>query len=257
MAARGDFKMPWFAPNAEVLRSDQNSATFRGFLYRVLEDSCDGCDDRYVPMAPSNVRFGFTVMGKVDRPPVFKLLIAGPPEGAVPGTRLSAVLSVIDADTVTRMTFDFVTSQGAVIRIGELQSGSTPPPNSFLVPCLGPTATSGELLVTAYDEHGHTDQSSSSVPYTILGGPCSAPLSTFRAGPSPFASALDVFAPGAGEVRVHDATGRLVRGIPTSGGNVHWDGRDDRGTAAGAGVYWIRFKGAAGEATKRVVKLGR
>ena len=38
---------------------------------------------------------------------------------------------------------------------------------------------------------------------------------------------------------------------------MQWDGRDDRGTRAGAGIYWVRFDGAAGRVTKRVVKLGR
>jgi hypothetical protein len=70
LAARGDFSIPWFAPSASVLRSTATSATFRGYVYRIEQDSCDVCDDRYVPLAPSNVRFGFTVMGVIDRPPV-------------------------------------------------------------------------------------------------------------------------------------------------------------------------------------------
>jgi hypothetical protein len=255
MAARGDFKMPWFAPNAEVLQHDQHSATFRGFIYRVLEDSCDGCDDHYVPLAPSNVRFGFTVMGKVDRAPLLEIISIRPGDEGVPGDPFQVRYAVTDPDTVTWVTFDFEPATGGSIRLGEYRPGVIGDP--MTVPCLGPSATAGSVVVTAYDEHGHRDQTTQRVPYTILGGPCSAPLATFRAGPSPFASALDVYAPGAGEVRVHDATGRVVRRMGTSGGPVRWDGRDDRGTPSGAGVYWIRFKGAAGETTKRVVKLGR
>jgi len=255
MAARGDFKMPWFAPNAEVMQVDEQHATFRGFLYRVLEDSCDGCDDRYVPLAPSNVRFGFTVMGRVDRAPALEILSIRPGDEGTPGDPFQVRYAVTDPDTVTWVTFDFEPAAGGSIRLGEYRPGVIGAPMS--VPCLGPAATAGSVVVTAYDEHGHADQTSQRVPYTILGGSCSAPLATFRVGPSPFASALDVFAPGAGEVRVHDATGRVVRRMATSGGDVRWDGRDDRGSAAGAGIYWVRFSGAAGEVTKRVVKLGR
>jgi hypothetical protein len=66
-----------------------------------------------------------------------------------------------------------------------------------------------------------------------------------------------VFAPAAGRVQVLDASGRLVRELATDGGTLHWDGRDARGTSSAAGVYFVRFRNAAGEATKRVVKLTR
>jgi len=41
------------------------------------------CDDNYVPLAPSNVRFGFTVMGTVDRPPA--VADHDPPANALSG----------------------------------------------------------------------------------------------------------------------------------------------------------------------------
>ncbi len=255
LAARGDFSIPWFAPYAEVMRRDGQSATFRGFLYRVNEDSCDVCDDRYVPLAPSNVRFAFTVIGRVDRPPLLEVLAVRPGGEGVPGDAFQIRYAASDPDSVTWVTFDFESEAGASVRLGEFRPGV--PGTRMTVPCLGPAATSGFVVVTAYDEQGHTDQAVQRVPYRILGGPCSAPLAAFRAGPSPFASALDVFAPSAGEVRVHDATGRVVRRMATSGGGVRWDGRDDRGGTAGAGIYWVRFSGTAGEATTRVVKLGR
>ena len=112
------------------------------------------------------------------------------------------------------------------------------------------------LVVTAYDEHGHRDQASASIPFTLRGGACSAPLATFRVSPSPFTGALDVFAPGAGTLRVLDASGREVRRLATGGGAVRWDGRDARGASAAAGIYWVRFAGSAGTATRRVVRLG-
>ncbi|MEO5989379.1 MAG: S8 family peptidase, partial [Candidatus Eisenbacteria bacterium] len=76
-AARGDFRLDYFAPSAEVVSRNGRTFTLRGWLYRIDEDSCASCDDSYVPLAPSNVRFGFTALGPVTRP------LAAPPT-AVP-----------------------------------------------------------------------------------------------------------------------------------------------------------------------------
>jgi subtilisin family serine protease len=255
MAARGDFRIPYFSPMAEVLRRDATSVTFRGWLYRVSEDSCDVCDDRYVPLAPSNVRFGYTVMGIVDRPP--SLVVSTPAAGGTgtPGDTLDVRWVSSDPDQVTRHVVSFEPDAGAAVVLGETDGAATG--GRFVLPCRSPVATAGRLVVSARDEHGHADHTDVAVPFTLRGGTCSAPLASFRAAPSPFSVSLDVFAPGAGTVRVLDAGGRLVRRLATAGGPVRWDGRDERGAAAGAGVYWVRFDGAAGTATRRVVKLGR
>lgn len=76
-AARGDFRLDYFAPSAEIIARTGRTFTLRGWLYRIDEDSCATCDDAYVPLAPSNVRFGFTALG-----PVTRELAASP--GAVP-----------------------------------------------------------------------------------------------------------------------------------------------------------------------------
>jgi len=83
------------------------------------------------------------------------------------------------------------------------------------------------------------------------------PLGAVRATPTPFEHALTLHAPGAGTLSVIDASGREVRRLVTAGGSVIWDGRDARGVSSPAGVYWVRFSGAAGTATTRVVKLAR
>jgi hypothetical protein len=255
LAARGDFSIPYFAPSASVLRASATSVTFRGYVYRVEEDSCDVCDDRYVPLAPDNVRFGFTVMGVVDRPPV--VAISAPPAGDIgsPGDRLAVGWTATDPDQVTRVRVSFALDAGGSVALGEAAGNA--PGGDFTLPCLGPADTPGRLVVTAYDEHGHTDQASASEPFTLRAGTCSAPLVTFRVTPSPFASSLDMFAPGAGTLRVLDASGRLVRRLETHGGAARWDGRDEHGTLTAAGVYWVRYDGAAGTVTRRVVKLGR
>ena len=255
MAARGDFRIPYFSPSAEVLRSDATSATFRGYVYRVEEDSCDACDDRYVPLAPSNVRFAFTVTGIVDRPPTLRVSAPAPGAAGTPGDVLDVRWQSSDPDQISRYVVEFQPDAGARVKLTEA-SGQASQAIATL-PCLGPTDLPGQLIVTARDEHGHADETVVSRAFTLRGGACSAPLATFHATPSPFTGALSLFAPGAGELRVHDASGRLVRRIVTSGGAAQWDGHDDRGGTTGAGVYWVRFTGAAGTVTKRVVKLGR
>jgi hypothetical protein len=73
----------------------------------------------------------------------------------------------------------------------------------------------------------------------------------------PFERQLTLHVPGAGTLSVIDASGREVRRLSTAGVAATWDGHDARGVASPAGVYWVRFHGAAGTATTRVVKLGR
>jgi hypothetical protein len=160
IAARGTFVLPYYVPWAEVVSVGGGSMTLRGYVYRIDDASCQVCAGRFVPAAPADVRFAFTVVGPVLRPPT--------------------------------------------------QVGGLP-----------------------------------------------APFATLRATPSPFAHALTLHAPGEGTLSVIDASGREVRRLATSGGIATWDGRDARGVASPAGVYWVRFRGAAGTATTRVVKLAR
>ncbi len=82
-AARGDYRLDSFTPSAEIIARSGRTFTLRGWLYRIDEDSCATCDDAYVPLAPSNVRFGFTALGPVTRG------LAQPPAGVpAPATSL-------------------------------------------------------------------------------------------------------------------------------------------------------------------------
>ena len=159
-AARGTFTLPYYVPWAEVVSVAGGAMTLRGFVYRIDDNSCPVCAGRYVPVAPADVRFAFTVIGPVLRPPA--------------------------------------------------QVGSLP--------------SSGASL---------------------------------RAAPTPFAQVLTLHAPGEGTLSVIDASGREVRRLATAGGSATWDGRDARGMASPAGIYWVRFNGLTGSVTTRVVKLGR
>ena len=81
-------------------------------------DTCDLCDDRYVPLAPSNVRFAFTVMGTVDRPPV--VAITDPPANAVAGAGNQVLVNwhASDPDQVTRVRVAFVPDSRRQHRFG-------------------------------------------------------------------------------------------------------------------------------------------
>jgi hypothetical protein len=253
-AVRGDWSLPWFAPSAEVVSQDGEHLTLRGWIYHMDEDPCATCDDRWLPLAPSNVRFGFTVMGVVDRAP--SVTLAPPPNGrGRPGDALTFDVLATDPDRVDRLVLEFVPAGGAPVRLGEVAGGETR--LAAVLPCLSPVERAGVLRLTAHDDHGHLDQASAEQPFTIAGGECATALTEFRATPSPFVNSVRVFAPGRGSVRVLDASGRVVRRLETAGGPVEWDGRDTHGGSAAAGLYWLRWDGNAGSVTRRVVKLGR
>jgi hypothetical protein len=69
---RGDFKLPYFAPWAEVIAlippgvEPHGTFTLRGYLYRVTPE-CAGCDSSCPPL--DQARIAFTVIGKVYRGP--------------------------------------------------------------------------------------------------------------------------------------------------------------------------------------------
>ena len=62
-AARGDYRLPYFTPTAQVIARTRRTFTLRGYLYRADEDSCANCPETWIPLPPEYVRFGFTVMG--------------------------------------------------------------------------------------------------------------------------------------------------------------------------------------------------
>ncbi|HEV2104964.1 MAG TPA: S8 family serine peptidase, partial [Candidatus Eisenbacteria bacterium] len=103
MAVRGDFSLPFFAATAQVVGQTATGFTLRGWIYSTAPDSCAGCADDYVPLAPDNVRFGFTVLGRVDRPPTVALLAPAADSAASPGDSLRLAWTATDPDTVSRV----------------------------------------------------------------------------------------------------------------------------------------------------------
>ena len=70
--------------------------------------------------------------------------------------------------------------------------------------------------------------------------------------PNPFASRTEIHTGGAGAL-VLDPAGRLVRRLPPAT-QVIWDGRDERGRAVPAGVYFVRNPSKPGQGV-RVVRV--
>ena len=65
MTLRGDFRLPYFTPYAELVAINDRTFTLRGYLYRA---ACDGCTEpQDLPLPLDQARIGFTVIGKVDR----------------------------------------------------------------------------------------------------------------------------------------------------------------------------------------------
>ena len=71
------------------------------------------------------------------------------------------------------------------------------------------------------------------------------PALAWSAGPTPFRGTVRLTPPGTGPARaeIFDPAGRLVRVLERVDGNapLEWDGRDDAGREAPAGIYLVRL----------------
>jgi hypothetical protein len=105
------------------------------------------------------VRFGFTVMGVVDRAP--SVTLAPPSSGrGSPGEAWTFDVLATDPDRVDRLVLEFVPDGGAPVRLAEAPGGETR--IVAVLPCLSPVERAGVLRLTAHDDHGHVDRSSRS-----------------------------------------------------------------------------------------------
>lgn len=86
----------------------------------------------------------------------------------------------------------------------------------------------------------------------------------FRVGPNPAPGRLDIQVPGTGGlVQVFDASGALVRGWGSPNPccaaagvqRLRWDGTDRAGRAVPSGIYFVRYRLAGREMTRRVALL--
>jgi aminopeptidase N len=92
---------------------------------------------------------------------------------------------------------------------------------------------------------------------TTTAAPARLPAATLRAWPNPFVGALHVSGTldgaGSGRLDIYDVRGRRVRTLRVEGGDLLWNGEDDRGRSVPPGVYFLRAP-ATGKAV-RVVRL--
>lgn len=78
---------------------------------------------------------------------------------------------------------------------------------------------------------------------------------TIRAWPNPFRASVRLQCGAQSQLQVYDLTGRLVRNLASSAGEVVWDGLNDDGLRLGPGVYFVRVDGSGGTVTRKVIKL--
>jgi hypothetical protein len=72
--------------------------------------------------------------------------------------------------------------------------------------------------------------------------------------------AFKAFRPTDGTIRIHDVSGRQVRDLghynfAGGPGKVVWDGHDDSGSPAGAGIYYLHFDGSSEIDATRLILL--
>ncbi len=258
---RGGFRLPYFAPSAEVIAQDARSFSLRGYLYRSLDSTCGTCspNDAYLPLPPDQARFGFTVLGRVDRPPTVAVTSPAPGVSLAPGDTLAVAWSATDPDQVTEIEVWFDPERGAPLRLARV-----PGANSSVVikaPCLGPRGGHGSLRVVVLDEHGpQLDQASAWIAIEVRGGFCAGipPVAgTLEAWPNPSRDITRIAGAPGGRLDIVDPSGRVVRRavLDAASGEWSWDGRDARGRSLPPGVYLLRLEGDRGPIQRKIVRV--
>jgi subtilisin family serine protease len=260
---RGDWTLPWYAPRAEVvewlrpgtaLPGGSRAFTLRGHLYRVLAaDSSAAPGDEYVPLPPEQARFGFTVLGRVDRPPAVTVLVPAAGTVLAPGDTLLVRWSATDPDEVGSVGVALVPPGRAPIALALVAAPMDTA--AVVIPCAAPPGPA-ELRVTARDEHGpQRDEASAAVAVEVRAVPCGrGGGALLRAAPNPFRTDTRIAGPAATRVDIFDLAGRLRRTALLDGeGGFTWDGHDGSGRRVAPGIYFLRARGLA--RTARLVRI--
>jgi thermitase len=248
----GDFRVPYFAPWARVVSIDATSFTLRGYVYHLLDCLfCTVPEDAHVPLPVDQTRFGFTVIGRVDRPP--SLIVRAPARGVrvTAGDTLEVAWEASDPDQVTAIEIEWRTAGRDPVRIARLPGDR----RSVRIAASCPRGTA--LAIVALDEHGRRHDRAEVVVPIAAGAPC-PPAATVAAEPrpNPFRGNTRIEAPLGSQPIIVDVTGRRVRRLVVSEtGVAEWDGRDDHGSAARPGLYFVRWNDRRGRVERKVVKI--
>lgn len=252
---RSGWRLPYFVPWAEVaewnppgtsLPGAARSFTLRGYVYRIATVECPGCpEDEYVPLPPTQMRFGFTVLGRVDRPPTVTLLAPAAGDTLAPGDTLTVRWAATDPDQVTTVGVDLVQSGQPPLLLARVPAGAGVA--GVTVPC-GAWPGGGALRVTAYDENGtQHDQAWADAALQVRAAACNGgTAAALRFAPNPFRGALRISGPAGTRITIFDLSGRRRHeAVLDGGGALVWDGRDDSGRAVAPGLYFARDGNAA------------
>lgn len=150
MAVRGDYSLPYFTPTAQVIARTARTFTLRGWVYHLAPDTCATCEDDWIPLPPSSLRFGFTVLGPrrtgphVGAPtdPRALALAAGPnPFAGSLAVRAPAAGRLAVLDAAGRVLRAFDVGAGETRWDGRDDAGRTAPPGLYFVRWSGAGAT--------------------------------------------------------------------------------------------------------------------
>ena len=260
---RSGFHLPYFVPWAEVkewsppgtsLTGSARAFTLRGYLYRVLVDSCRGCpDDAYLPLPPDQARFGFTVLGPVDQPPSLRVLAPAAGDSLTPGGTTTVRWEASDLDEVSEVALDLVQPGRPTVALARVApaAGAT----VVTIPCAARRG-SARLRVTALDQRGaQHDQTAVEVALLVRAAPCNRGQDApFTVTPNPFRGAARIAGPAGARVAIFDLSGRRLREATLDErGGFSWDGRDDSGRRVAPGIYLVRGAGLRGE--RKLVRI--
>lgn len=252
---RGGFRLPYYVPWATIAAQDANRFTIRGYLYRTLDTACGGCD-AVVPLPVDQARFGFTVIGRVDRPPTLRLSAQPPGLTLSPGDTLAIAWQAHDPDEVSAFEVWLDLEAGGSLLLARVAGTATS--TEVVIPCLGSFGGHGAIRVVAIDEHGpHHDRTAESFAIEVRAARCASSGVALAVAPNPTRGATRIAGPAGGALTIVDLSGRRIRRatLDHSTGTWLWDGLDDCGRRVPPGVYLVRLPVGSGVLQKKVVRL--
>jgi hypothetical protein len=228
----------------------------------------------FVPQRPQDVQFAWSVLGRLDAPPV--VTIDSPGDGGTLPVDAPGLITwhATDVDTVTGIQIAVSSDSGATWSTIANLAGD-PGSYAYRSQC-AQAGHSYAVRVRALDEHGGwSDQGEAVRRYTpsrfcnvgevpVL--PLSFALLPVTPNPSAGTTAFHFYLPegaalgAAPHLRIYDIRGRMVREIPLaaalSGPNgAAWDGLDQDGRVTRTGMYVARLEAGGRSATERFVRL--